>query len=1233
MTVTNIDAPVPPSAEQDAPILSRIFIQWPSVLVKTALHRPLRLSDSLAPPRYDHLERVAPAFADAWSARRGRPDGLRRALYQTYRRRFWWAGLIFLAYQACATLGPLLVRELIAWFEGDGRGPVVEGLLIAAGLAGFYVLDSLSHKHQWSEVWKTAHSITGLLRTEILGKYLRMDRGARLAHPTGEVITLASSDARRVGRVAFTHMSWAVPLGIAGSCVVLWVLLGWAAIAGIVILVAGLWLSNLANERVFALVPAIRDANGTRIGLVSAYLGAMRTLRTHGWEDVAELAVGRERAVLDKLLVRRQQRLATLYLVNAATPVLMVTATLVVYAALGNELRAADVFAAIAVLTVLRSQLPELVRYLDMRNEWRVALGKVTTFLEAPEAVAPQTAGSAPAGTVELDGASFGWPGADEAAAPALADVDLRVAPGELVCVLGRVGSGKSALLAALAGTMPGTGGSAQVSGSVVYLPQKPWIMQGSVAENIRCFSPENPDRYAAVVRATALEADLAAMPARDATVIGERGANLSGGQRQRIALARAAYEDADVYLLDDPTSAVDDAVAGTILERLLDGVLAGRTRIVATHRLDVARRADRVVVLDGGRVVAAGPLAEVAARMPELLPAVTAGESVRSAPDAAAADEPAEEIVEEPAEQVRQGRVGTATYRRYLQVLTPGVLVVALLGLAVGGQAVLGGSSFWLGWWTENAGQDTLFYASVFAAIGLLALVLDRGLFSFAFARGVAAGRYLHAGMLRRVVRAPLPFFDRNPSGRVLARFSGDMETIDLELPETTMDALRVAVGVVVPLAALALTSPLILLAAPLLLVVFLRWQRLTRASTVEASRLSKQANEPMLALLGEAVEGVTSIEGRDTRVRGYRSVFGNRVRVAHHADYTVNSLSRHFNLRLDMLGAVVLLAYGVLIVAVGGIGAGLAGVGITFVYALMEALAMSLMAVQMMDLSLASFERVDDYTRLPAERTDGSPAPDGWPTAGAVRFEDVTLRYTEGAPPALDGVSFEVPAGSKVGVVGRTGSGKSSLFTALLRLVEPERGRVVVDGVDTSTLRLGDLRAAVEVVPQDPVLLPGTLRDNLDPSGAYPDAAIIAALTKVGLADRLLDADGQGLDVALAADDGQLSAGERQLLCLARALLRGAKLVLIDEATSHLDAETDVRIQRLLAVDFAAATVLTIAHRRETLASADRVVTLEGGRLAGVTEPDRAEATAAAAAEPPRRHGGHADLEEMVP
>lgn len=1102
--MANTDMPSRPSAEERAGLLSRIFIHWPSVLVATGAKRPLELSDTLAPPQYDHLERVAPTFEHAYAARRTQKDRLRKALYDTYRRRFWLAALIFLTYQVCATVGPLLVRELIQWFDSSGHGVVGQGLLIAACLGLFHVVDSLAHKHQWSEAWKSTHSINALMRTQVLRKYLRMDGGARLAHPTGEVITLASSDAMRIGKVSFVHMAWAVPLGIAGSCVILCVLLGWAGLVGIVVLIAGLVLSNVANERLYALVPKIRETNGVRIGLVSELIAAMRTVRSHGWEDVAEQAVARERSVLSELLVGRQKRLATLYLVHAAVPVLMVTITLVTYAALGHELRAADVFSAIAVLTVLRSQLPELVRYLDMRNEWRVALGKMTAFFEAPDATEPSAAGQGPDGTVVVSGASFAWPAAQDAG-PCLEAIDLRIAKGELVCVLGRVGSGKSALLSALAGTMQTVSGTAQVSGSVVYLPQKPWIMQGTIAENIRCFSPDDPVRYASVVRATALDGDLAAMPARDATVIGERGSNLSGGQRQRIALARAAYEDADVYLVDDPTSAVDDVVANTILDALFSDVLAGQTRIVATHRLDFARRADRVVVLDAGRVAAVGRFDEIAAQMPELLPTVadpSEGETVAEAPTV----EAAMEVAATPPRPVRNGKVLSETYRSYLRVLTPGMLLVVLIALAVLGQGVLGVSSFWLGLWTERAGENTLLYAGVFAGIGLLTLVLDRSLFTFGFSRGVKAGMTLHGAMLRQVMRAPLSFFDKNSSGHILTRFSADTETIDLELPEYTMDTLKIAVGMVIPLLALAVTSPVTLIFTPLVLLLYFRWQRRTRSSTVEASRLSKQAKEPVVSLLTEAIEGVASIEGRGLRVKGYEGAFRARVQTAHHADYTVNSLSRHFNLRLDLVGAAVLFGFAALLVVQGGVGAGSAGVGISFVYTLIETLAMSLLTVQTMDLALASFERVHDYTLLPTERRDGAPAPKEWPSTGDIRFEGVTLRYGEGNTAALDNVSFHAPAGEKVGIVGRTGSGKSSLFSALLRFVDCEKGKILVDGIDVATLRLQDLRSKIEVIPQDPVLLPGTLRENLDPFQAFSDAEIDVALEKVSLATKLL-------------------------------------------------------------------------------------------------------------------------------
>ncbi|GHG93833.1 ATP-binding cassette domain-containing protein [Streptomyces lanatus] len=1204
------DTPGRPSEEGGAGLLSRLFIRWPAPLVKAGLQRRLTAADTLTPPSYDHLERVAPRFEEAYAERSDRPDGLRGALYRTYRRRFWAAALIFLAYQTCATLGPLLVRELIQWFEQGRRDAMVQGLLVAACLGAFHLVDSLAHKHQWSEAWKSAHSVNALLRDQVLRKYLRMDRGARAGHPAGEVITLVASDSMRIGRLGFVHMAWAVPLGIAGSSVILCVLLGWAGLVGIAVLIAGLALSHVANERVYALVPRIRDANGVRIGLVGEFLAAMRTLRAHGWEDVAERAVTRERSVLGELLVRRQKRLATLYLVNAAVPVLMVSITLITYVALGHELRAADVFSAVAVLTVLRSQLPELVRYLDMRNEWRVALGRMTAFLTAPD-TAPAPAATAPEGGVELSGAAFAWP-ASEPAEPCLSEVDLRIAPGELVCVLGRVGSGKSALLAALAGTMRPVAGTADVSGSVVYLPQKAWIMQGTVAENIRCFSPHDPERYAAVVRATALEADLAAMPRGDATVIGERGTNLSGGQRQRIALARAAYEDADLYLVDDPTSAVDDSVAGVVLDQLISGVLADRTRIVVTHRLDFARRADRVIVVEAGRVVAAGPFDEVAAGMPELLPAITEAAHAHDTPDAEDSGpdvEQTQDAVAEAEPAIRGGKVLADTYRGYLRVLTPGVLLVALIALAVLGQSALGATSFWLGLWTERAGEDTLLYAGVFAGIGLLTLWLDRGLFSFGFSRGVRAGQTLHKGMLQKVLHAPVSFFDKNPSGRVLSRFSADTETIDLELPEYTMDTLKIAVGMVIPLLALSVTSPVTLVFTPLVLLLYVRWQRRTRSSTVESSRLAKQAREPVLSLIAEAVDGVTTIEGRPARVRGYEAAFRERVRTAHYADYTVNSLSRYFNLRLDLVGAAVLFGFAALLVVQGGVGAGTVGVGISFVYTLIETLAMSLMTVQTMDLALASFERVDEYTRLPTEPTAGEAAPEGWPGTGDVRFEDVTLRYEDGGPAALDAISFHAPAGEKVGIVGRTGSGKSSLFAALLRFVDIEKGRILVDGVDLATLRLTDLRSAIAVVPQDPVLLPGTLRENLDPYGAFPDADVEAVLDKVGLAERLRRLP-DGLGHTVSGGGARLSAGERQLLCLARALLHQARIVLIDEATSNLDAETDARIQRILAGELAETTVLTIAHRRDTLADADRVVALDAGRVTEVATATHAAA-----------------------
>lgn len=1176
------------SWEDRAGWFSTVLFRWPSPLVDTGLKRALTLDDALVPPAYDQIERAHPAFLEAYARRESHPERLARALYDVFRRRFWVASLIFLAYQVLSAAAPLLILVLVSSFGRNGSAP--QGLLIALGLGAFQILESIAHKHQWSEVWKTAQSVTALLRVEVLRKYVRMDGQARAAHPTGEVLTLTSSDAMRVGQTAFVHMAWAVPFGIASSAVLLCVLLGWAGLVGIAVLVLGLYLANKVNDRVFALVPEIRAVNGVRIGLVADYVAAVRTLRSHGWEEVAERAVGRERDALNRLLVTRQRRLATLYLVNAAAPVLMLTVTLLVFIALGNRLEAPKVFAAVAVLSGLRQQLPELVRFLDMRNDWRVALDKLTTFLDARESVFLARSSG---GEVSLSGASFAWPGQSDAR---LGPLDLTVAPGEFVCILGRVGSGKSSLLAALAGAMPLVDGEVHSPASVVYMPQNAWVMQATVAENVTCFSEPDPARYAQVIDAVGLDTDIALMPLREATVLADRGANLSGGQRQRLSLARAAYEQAEVYLLDDPTSAVDDGVAATIRDRLLCGLLADRTRVVATHRLDLARLADRVVVLDQGRVVAFGPFEEVTRSTPGLLTGVArpAGlvEEANPTPEVAAEPEPSDKP------QLRGGIAGS-TYRRYFSVLTPGRLLVVLLGLALLAAAFLNGSSLWLGYWTERPDRDTVLYALVFAGLGLTSLGMDRALFAFAFTRGVATGQQVHRQMLTRVLHSPLEFFDHNPSGRVLTRFSSDMESVDLELPRHTIDLVRVVVGFAVPALALAALGPATIVLIVLVVLAYLRLQRRTRSSTVAVSRLAKAAREPVTSMLTEVIEGVTSIQGRPARMAGYEHSFIERVRTAQHADYTVNSLSRYFNIRLDVLSGLVLSGAAAVLV-VQDVGPGVAGAGLTFAYALVGSLSMGLLGLRMMDLSLASFERIDAYTRLPTEPRDGAAAPAGWPDRGVVRFEGVVMRYRPDAPPALDDVSFEIPGGSKVGIVGRTGSGKSSLFATLLRFVEAESGTVTIDGLDIASLRLEDLRAEVVVVPQDPVLLPGTLRENLDPFYRFSDAQVVEALEKIGLGCRF-GADTSMLE-NVPINGTTFSAGERQLVCLARAILHRARVVLIDEATSSLDAQTDELIQRTLGTELADATVLCIAHRRSTLDDADLVLTLDGGRVADI-------------------------------
>ncbi|KAG2430853.1 hypothetical protein HXX76_009827 [Chlamydomonas incerta] len=996
--------------------------------------------------------------------------------------------------------------------------------------------------------------------------------------------------------------------------------------------------------------------------------------------------------------------------------------------------------------------------------DWRCPLGRQD--LE-PSAEVLQLLAAAPEDDDEYGGITVV---AVEAAAPVvvvsdpapvsatLSGVRFSCAPSELLGVCGATGSGKSTLLAALLGQLQplqqqhaeegtGDGGGVQLRGSVAYCAQVPWIMAGSVRDNITFGLPYEQEWYDAVVSACCLPEDLARMAAGDLTELGEGGAGLSGGQKARVALARACYCRPDVALLDDPLSAVDARVGLQLFERVLGpaGLMAvrcGTTRLLVTHQEQFLPLCDRVLLLRGGRQAALGPWSEVqqlrreplalapaagasaaaesAVSTPVTVGTATADAAVdsgadaggandssgeqrgsmgrartviagwvgtggrltmwgggggggdRGAPDPAGSDADDESLKRPPAgasllasEDKETGAVSWSVYGRYVRCLGLGLTAVVLLALLAGEAAYLA-ADWWLALWAaeEPAQQAEPRWQITYAILTAVVVLLAVARFVIFFEASVSAATGLHNKMLKRVLRAPLSFFHSNPAGRIINRFSKDQGLVDDLLPAALGEVLDSGMLVVGALVLVAVAVPLVLPLFIPLAVAFLFVRRRYITASREVRRWEAVTYSPIYTFVAATCKGLPTIRAYGAGERFQQELL-RLLSLSAEWSFASNAGASWISLRLDTISAVTLLLAAVMAVLVRDrINVEVLALALTHSLSLTHMMQFFVQQSAEVENHMTSVERLLAYTELDSEpprvAEGGGQPPAGWPRTGALHFQDVSAAYQPGLPPVLRGVTFSVPAGSSCGVVGRTGSGKSSLLLTLFRMVELTHGSILLDGVDIAAVGLDALRRHLAVIPQDPVLFGGSLRINLDPWGAHSsnDAELWAVLRSVRLAGAVSALPG-GLDAQVAAGGANLSAGQRQLLCLARAMLQRAKVLALDEATANVDAETDEAVQAALRESLQGAcavgggaesdgggigsggggVALVIAHRLDTVMDLDALLVLAEGRVEEWGPPRQLLRgggslwhMAAAAAESPSVGNGRTEAEAVV-
>ncbi|GJJ73167.1 hypothetical protein EMPS_05525 [Entomortierella parvispora] len=854
---------------------------------------------------------------------------------------------------------------------------------------------------------------------------------------------------------------------------------------------------------------------------------------------------------------------------------------------------------------------------------------------------------------------------------PVLHDIQLKIRHGSLTAVVGRVGEGKSSLVGALLGEMHRYSGSVHAYGSVAYVAQSAWILNDTVRNNILFGKEYDERRYLKTIRACALIPDFKMLVNSDMTVIGEKGINLSGGQKQRISIARAVYSDADIYILDDPLSAVDAHVDHHIFEEALSSILANKTRILVTNGVSHLHEVDQIVVVKAGKISQDGAYADLIQNaegdlyrlIQESKVVATAKaeeeENEGEATDAESTDsdesksteveiEDAEllgsakdekrptlrrsksskagkedEIELKDADEVddeieASGRVGWEVYKFFFSTL--GLLgCLCLILICLGNLAFNIMTLIWLQNWGDDnqlseargtAPKHSTQYwlLTYFAWVMAAALTLCGACFYTLVYMARKAAKSLHFKMLTAMVRAPMSFFDITSSGKIINRFAHDISSVDIQLPLQFLNFSLIMMMAINIFLFCVMATPYFLIAMIPLGYGYYWLGGFFLISSREIKRLDSAARSPMYAHFGETLSGLVTIRAyhESDRFAIHATKLLDR---SQQTSYLTNATSRWLQIMLDFMSTLVLCIVALLaIVQRNSIQAPMFSTVLSQIGNLTGIMSSLLNVICVIETAIVSVERIREYSMLTPEARDVIPdskTPESWPQNGQVVLSDYSTRYREGLDLVLKNIDVTIQGGSRVGIVGRTGAGKSSVTLALFRIIEAASGSISIDGIDISTLGLTELRSRLTIIPQDPFLFGDSIRTNLDPFGKHTDAEIWAALDAASLKAYVLTLT-DGLSAMIENGGENMSLGQRQLMSLARAMLsKNTRVLCLDEATAAIDVETDNAIQRALRREFTHCTVLTIAHRINTIMDSDKILVLDHGRVAEFDTP----------------------------
>ncbi|KAK1162808.1 multidrug resistance-associated protein 1-like isoform X3 [Acipenser oxyrinchus oxyrinchus] len=1285
-----------PCPDQDASFLSKILFWWFTGLVVKGYRKPLKAEDLWSLRKDDTSEKIISDLEQEWTMECARlqqktdslsptatlgskmPDQaqllrklqkeqssgfcLLRALARVFGPYFLSGTLCLVVHDVFMFSIPQVLSLLLA-FMSDADAPLWKGYFYAALMFLVSCMQSLfNHQYMYS-----CFTVGMRVKTAVMGlvyrKSLVITNAARRTCTVGEIVNLVSADTQKLmDFVVYFNAVWLAPIEITLCLFFLWQHLGPSALAGIATIILIFPLNGvIAKQRSKLQEVQMKHTDG-RIKLMNEILNGIKILKFYAWEKAfLERVLGYRAKELKAL--KKSQILYSISIASFNSSTFLIAFVMFgVYVLIdeGNVLDAQKVFVSMALINILKTPLSLLPFSMSTTMQALVSLKRLGKFLCQEELKSDSVDRKPlhPGSSVLVENGTFSW---SKDGAPCLKRINVSVARGSLVAVVGHVGSGKSSLLSALLGEMEKKNGRVSLQGSVAYVPQQAWIQNATLRDNI-VFGQERKERwYQRVVEACALVPDLEILPAGDETEIGEKGLNLSGGQKQRVSLARAVYREADVYLLDDPLSAVDAHVGQHIFEKVIGpkGVLRDRTRVLVTHGLSYLPQVDLILVLVDGEITEMGSYQELLNRqgafaefiraytsteckessvhkgtrksssrlsvtdyMPiprdlsqeQIVSGDTGSTSLQNVEPSSETDQPqaakdAGKLTE--ADRAKTGRVKMAIYMEYFKTIGL-ALILPIIFLYVFQQAASISYNYWLSMWADdpvvNGTQlDTDFKLGVYGALGFAQGIAIFGTTVAISVGGIIASRHLHQDLLHNMLRSPMSFFERTPSGNLLNRFSKEVDAIDCMIP----DGLKMMLGYLFKLLEICI---IVLLATPITAVIILPLglfygfiQSFYVATSCQLRRLESVSRSPIYTHFNETVQGASVIRAFGEQPRFILQT-NQRVDENQKSYFPRFVATRWLAVNLEFLGNCIVLSAAIFSVMGKGIlSPGIVGLSVSHALQVTGILSWIVRSWTDVENNIVSVERVKEYADTPKEAAwtlENSPLSPAWPQTGTIELRGYGLQYRKGLEWALKDISIHIQEREKVGIVGRTGAGKSSLALGIFRILEAAKGEIYIDGINIAEIGLHELRSRITIIPQDPVLFSGTLRMNLDPFDAYSDEEVWNSLELAhlknfvsGLPDRLNHECSEGGE--------NLSLGQRQLVCLARALLRKTKILVLDEATAAVDLETDNLIQLTIRSQFEECTVLTIAHRLNTVMDYTRVIVMDKGLIVESDSP----------------------------